>query len=228
MTAVESAPEADAAVGTRPDLLALPRVNLLPPEIGERRRLRHVQYAAAAGVVATLGLAGALYAVAAGTVSDAEAELAAETTRTTQLQAAVTSFAGVTEVYARSAAAQQMLATAMGDEVRYSRFLNDLSLTVPEGVWVKNVTVDQGPVAPSVGDSETGIGTVTVTGVAFGHDDLAVLLERLADQPGLVNPYFSSSTEVEMGPRTVVEFATTATLTPDALSRRYHVAPEGS
>ena len=40
-----------------------------------------------------------------------------------------------------AAAAQALLVTAMGDEVRYSRFLNDLSLSVPGNVWIRTITL---------------------------------------------------------------------------------------
>ena len=66
-----------------------------------------------------------------------------------------------------------------------------------------------------------GIGTLTVSGVGFSHDDVAVWLESLAGQKSYVNPYFSSSTEVLLGTRKTVNFSSTATLTPAAYSGRY-------
>ena len=115
-----------------------------------------------------------------------------------------------------------MLTEAMGEEVRYSRFLSDLSLTVPENVWLKNLTFTQGEVpAAAVGSTEPAIGTVTVTGVGFSHDDVAVWLESLAGQKGYTNPYFSSSSESLIGTRTVVDFTSTAELTSEALSGQY-------
>jgi Tfp pilus assembly protein PilN len=106
-------------------------------------------------------------------------------------------------VYAQAAAAEAMLTEAMGEEVRYSRFLSDLSLTVPENVWLKSLTFTQADAAtPAVGATEPAIGSVTVTGVGFSHDDVAVWLESLAGQSGYTNPYFSSSTESLIGTRT--------------------------
>jgi Tfp pilus assembly protein PilN len=114
-----------------------------------------------------------------------------------------------------------MLTEAMGQEVRYSGFLSDLSLSVPENVWLKSLTFTQAPTTASVGSTEPGVGTVTVSGVGFSHDDVAVWLESLAGQKGYTNPYFSSSTETLIGSRTVVDFESTATLTSEALSREY-------
>ena len=51
---------------------SLPRVNLLPLEIGERVRFRRIQYGLGLGVLGALGVAVLLYALASGSVADAE------------------------------------------------------------------------------------------------------------------------------------------------------------
>lgn len=211
-------------VGT--GLVALPKVNLLPPEIAESARFRKVQLGLAGGVLAAVGVVAMLYVGATGSLSEATTELEASQATGTQLQAETAKYSDVTAVYAQAAAAEAMLTQAMGEEVRYSQFLNDLSLTVPENVWVKNVTFAQAAAPPALGSTEPGIGTVTFSGVGFKHDDVAVWLESLAKQKGYANPYFSSSTEALIGTRKTVNFSSTVTLTSDALSKRY-TAPAG-
>ena len=206
--------------------VTLPKVNLLPPEIAEGARFRRIQLALGGGVLAAVGVVAMLYVAASGSLNDANAELSAQTATGAQLQAENAKYADVTAVYAQAAAAEAMLTQAMGEEIRYSQFLNDLSLSVPENVWVKNVTFAQTVVPPALGSTEPGIGTVTFTGVGFKHDDVAVWLESLAKQKGYANPYFSSSSEALIGTRTTVEFESSVTLTPDALSKRY-TAPVG-
>ncbi|MEX2289867.1 MAG: PilN domain-containing protein [Mycobacteriales bacterium] len=206
--------------------VVLPKVNLLPPEIAEQARFRRIQLGLGAGVLAAVGAVALLYVGATGSLSDADAELATATATGTQLQAEKGKYADVTAVYARAAAAEAMLTQAMGEEVRYSQFLNDLSLSVPENVWVKNISFAQAAVPPALGSTEPGIGTVTFTGVGFKHDDVAVWLESLAKQKGYANPYFSNSTEALIGTRKTVNFTSTVTLTTDALSKRY-TAPAG-
>ncbi len=205
-----------------PGLVTLPRVNLLPPEIAERVRLRRIQGGLGAGVLAAAGVVALLFVLAGNSVDAANEELTVAQAEQSRLQAESAKYADVTAVYAQAAAAQAMLTEAMGQEVRYSRFLSDLSLTVPENVWVKSLTFSQAAApAAAVGIAEPGIGTVTVSGVGFSHDDVAVWLESLAGQQGYVNPYFSTSTEALIGPRTVVNFESTATLTAEALSGEY-------
>ena len=211
-------------VGT--GVVVLPKVNLLPPEIAESARFRKVQMGLAGGVLAAIGVVAMLYVGASGSLSEANTELETAQATGAELQAESAKYSDVTAVYAQAAAAEAMLAQAMGEEVRYSQFLNDLSLTVPENVWVKNVTFAQAATPPALGSTEPGIGTVTFSGIGFKHDDVAVWLESLAKQKGYANPYFSSSTEALIGTRPTVNFSSTVTLTPDALSKRY-TAPAG-
>lgn len=209
----------DAPVGTGHPVL--PRVNLLPPEIAEQARFRRVQAGLGAGLLASVGVVVLLYVSAAGSVSDAQSELSAATATGSALEAESEKYADVQAVYARAEAAQVMLTKAMGEEVRYSQFLNDLSLTIPDNVWLTNVTFAQEPVPAELGATEPGVGTVTFTGVGFDHDDVAVWLDSLAKQKGYTNPYFTSSTKALIGKRETVSFTSTVTMTPAALSGRY-------
>jgi len=212
--------------------VTLPRVNLLPPEITESIRFRRVQGGLAAGVLMTLGLVGLLYVGANNGVADAQRDVDAASTEQSALRTETAGYADVTETYARVAAAEQMLVQAMGSEVRYSRLLNDLSLSIPEGVWLTSATwaQDTAGAAPATGTATgTGtsatptaaLGTVTLNGVAKTHEDVAVWLEQLAAQKGYAEPYLSSSTEVLLDERVVVNWSATVSLTADALSGRY-------
>jgi len=204
----------------------LPRVNLLPPEIAERAAFRKVQVGLGCGLAATIGIVGLLFVSASHSVSTAQSSLDTQNARAQSLAQQKTQYADVTATYNAAAAAQAELTTAMGQEVRYSQLMHDLSLSVPSTVWLKSLTFTQagsgasasaGAAAPGPG----AIGTVSVTGVGFSHDDLALWLESLASQKNYGNPYFSSSTEGLLGTKKVVNFTSTADLEPSAYSNRY-------
>lgn len=208
-------------------LSTLPRVNLLPPEIAEQARFRKIQGALIGALVLAVAGVGFLFVAATGSVSDAQTSLESSQATGSTLQSEASTFASVTETYARAAAAEAMLVEAMGQEVRYSRFLNDLSLTIPDNVWLTDATFTQDePVLaadPALADpaSAGSLGTVTFGGTAFTQDDVAVWLERLATQEGFDNPYLTSATGELIGERPTVTWSTTVVLTSEALSNRY-------
>jgi hypothetical protein len=212
----------------------LPRVNLLPPEIAEKALMRKVQAGLGACVVAAVGVVGLLAVSASHGVSSAQSSLDSATATHSSLQAETVKYNNVTAIYAAAAAAQGQLVTAMGSEVRYSQLMHDLSLSVPSTVWLKSLSYNQTPPAAAAGASSTTtaaapaaaaatgpIGTVTFQGVGFNHDDLALWLEAVAGIKSYGNVYFSNSTEALLGQRKVVNFTSSADLTPAAYSGRY-------
>jgi len=202
-------------------LVTLPRVNLLPPEIEERRRFRRVQAGLGTGVLAAVAAVAVGVVLANGAVSSANEELTTAQAEGTRLKAETAKYGDVTAVYAQAAAAEAMLTQAMGQEVRYSGFLSSLSLSVPENVWLTSLSFTQADVEPALGSSEPGVGQLTVAGRGFSHEDVALWLESIAGQPTYTDAQFSSSTETLIGQRKAVDFGSTATLTQDALSGRY-------
>jgi Tfp pilus assembly protein PilN len=207
----------------------LPRVNLLPPEIAEERRFKKVQAGLGVGVVAALGVVGALVLMANSEVQSAQDELDAATARQATLNAKVKEFAEVPKVYGEVAAARAQMSEAMGDEVRWSYFLNDISLKTPGKVWLTKMTVVQdvsgtataAAAAPTDTYLTAGIGKVTFEGNGFAHNDVAAWLDALAKQKGLTQPYFTKSETAEIGAESAVTFTSQATITEDALSGRY-------
>ena len=215
------------ATETTTTLVALPRVNLLPPEIGAARRLRKLQVGLGAGVGASVLVVGALVLAAAGQVADAQDGLDASKARGAALQSETNKYADVPAVYAAVDAKKAQLSLAMGKEVRWSYFLNDLSLVTPGKVWLTNLTVTE-PVdnlvaaaAPASGLQTPGIGTVTFAGKGSQHNDVAAWLRALAGQKGLADPYFTRSSQELVGDTPSVSFDSQAVITDQALSNRY-------
>lgn len=212
-------------VGT--GLPPLPRVNLLPPEIGERVRFRRMQYGLGGGVLAAVGLVAVLVVLAAGGVADAQSEKEAAQASGTKFQSETEKFKEVEVVYAQAAAADAMLVQAMGDEIKFSEYLYALTLTVPEHVWLTNAAFKQAPTTPMVGATEPGVAALTFTGVGYTHDDVAAWLDSLAKQKGYVNPYFTSSAKELIGTRTVVRFGSSVTMNSQTLSGDYPTSAGG-
>jgi Tfp pilus assembly protein PilN len=207
----------------------LPHVNLLPPEIAEGRRFRRLQVGLGAVVVVAAGVVVALYSAAAAQVGEAEAELAESRAQNATLQAKAAEYAHVPQTYAEVDAAQTQLEQAMGREVRWSYYLNDLSLTIPEHVWLTSMTVtsvDPAPLDPAAGAAPAAavagpVAQVAFAGKAYAHDDVATWLDTVAEQYGYEDPYFSVSQLTLDEDLRYVEFDSSVTVNADALSGRW-------
>ncbi|HEY0486274.1 MAG TPA: PilN domain-containing protein [Mycobacteriales bacterium] len=202
---------------------ALPRVNLLPPEIIEASRLRTIQLSMGAAVAAALVVVGGLWFVADQQAQAEQTNLDAASATQATVGRQVRELAPVAQVYAQVDQRRALLQTALGGDVEWSRYLTDLSLTVPDNVWLTsmNVTPDAGSAATTGTASAGAIATITFAGTALQHDDVALWLESLAKQKGYTSAYFNSSTEATVGGTKVVNFTSTVSVTRDALSGRY-------
>ena len=206
----------------------LPGVNLLPPEIEQERRFRRVQLGLGAGVVGSLGIVAALFILASSQVGVAQDDLNDSKAETTKLEAQAAEYSQVPLVYSQVEAARAQLELAMGKEIRWSFYLNDLSLKTPGKVWLTTMTAAANEAEPAVVPTgqassyiEAGLGIVNFDGMALKHNDVAAWLDSLAKQKGYDQPYFTDSTEELVGATVVVKFKSQVTVTEDALSKRY-------
>jgi Tfp pilus assembly protein PilN len=196
----------------------LPRVDLLPPEIHAARRLRKVQTGMVAGVAAAAVVVGGLWFVANAEVGREQTRLETAQAQQIKVNKQVQSLSDVDQQYRDVESRQELLSTAMGSEVQWSGYLNDLALQVPTGVWLTNMTV--APASASTASGTSNVATITFSGSARAHNDVAVWLESLARQRGYADPYFTTSAETDDGAR-VVTFTSSVTVTTEALSNRY-------
>jgi Tfp pilus assembly protein PilN len=212
--------------------VAMPRVNLLPPEIAEKARLRKAQLAMAGVGLAAAAVVGVMYTNASAKVSSANEQKAEAATASVKLNGELRDLQSVRDTYARVDAAKQTLAMAMGYEVLWSGYLHDMTLRIPDNVWLTsyavslNTTTQQAAgVKPGAATTapvlDPGLGTVTMSGVALTHYDVASWLESLSKETGYSNPYFSQAVENFIGDRKVVTFTSTVNITKDALANRY-------
>lgn len=214
------------SVGVAP---TMPSVNLMPTEIAEAAKFRRFQFAMGAAVVAAVAIVGVLYVSGRGGVSSAQSELDNANAAHTQAQSQLASLSSVSAVYAQVAAKQAMLQQAMGQEIDWSTYLSDLSLRIPDNVWLTTMTAAETGtgLASTTPTAAGGLGTITFGGVAFSHDDVATWLDVLAKEKGFTNVYFSNSTRGALGAKQVVNYSSSVVLTDDAKSGRY-TQPAGS
>lgn len=210
----------------------VPRVNLLPPEILQTRRFRRTQKLLALAVVGTLAAVGGLYYMAQQRADAAAEELAVAQAETSRLKTEEAKYAEVPRIIAQVDAAKGARDQALATNVAWYRYLNDLALTYPDTVWLENLTASVAapggttgaapvPVAGSNPLATPGIGTVTFTGTALEHSDVASWLDVLASTKGFADAYFTNSARSQIDGSDVVNFTSQVVVTGDALWNRY-------
>jgi len=207
----------------------IPRVNLPPPEITAARTFRRTQAGLGACAVLVVAAIVGVFVLSQRQANQSAENLAAEQSTTSSLQAQQAEYAQVPIVLAQVEAAEAARETAMGSDVLWYRYLNDLASTYPPNVWLGGMTATIGSptvatvLAPSSTDplATPGIGTISFTGTGLTNPDVASWLDVLAATPGFADASLTSATRAERGGQTVVDFATQVVVTDEAKSHRF-------
>ena len=190
-------------------LAAMPRVNLLPPEIAAAAKLKQLRFVLGLMVVAVIAGVVALWVLTSGQVSSAQENLTQAEATGQQLNAEKASYAEVDVVYLQVDTAQANLVTAMTPEIRWSFYLNDLSLTIPKTTRLTTMTAVNDAAAAQLaagttvaapttedttGDATTvtpalPMGSITFSGKSTDFNAVAAWLQTLSREAGFTNPF---------------------------------------
>jgi Tfp pilus assembly protein PilN len=191
-------------------------INLLPKD-GERRGPQKTQWIVLVPVVLAVlmtGVFSAMYLTASGKVKDKQAELGQ---LQDELHAIPTPDANKVKTQSALAADKQArvtaLSTALSRRVAWDRIFRELSLVLPDDVWLSTISA-KAPVpsstasapAPAAPGSAVAATQVTLDGYTYSHPAVARLLSRLAVVPDLVNVQLQSSTLTKVGTAEAVHF----------------------
>jgi Tfp pilus assembly protein PilN len=194
-------------------------INLLPRDDAKRRPQRP-QWVVIVPVLAAVLLSGALsilFLNASGKVKDKQTQL---TQLKDELAAIPTPDASKVRtqnaLVADKASRVQALNTALSRRVAWDRVFRELSLVLPDDVWLSTLsakaptsssvaTATAAPAGASVAATE-----FTLDGYTYSHAAVARLLSRLAVVPDLVNVQLQQSTLTKVGTAQVVHFVIAA------------------
>jgi Tfp pilus assembly protein PilN len=211
-----------------------PKVNLLPPEIADRHKLRKLQAGLGGVALAAVAVVGLLYMQAGSGKTDAQARLDAARGLEPGLQSQTQKLANVPAEKAQIEAAGASLKAAMSSEVLWSDVMDNFRRYLPDGVRMTSLaTTAVTPTAAVAGTSKPNaiaatkpsnvIATVQIAGRAVDLNAVAAELDELAKVPGLTNVYLTTTTKsVATGTQaSVADFTATADITNVVLSHRY-------
>ena len=201
------------------------RVDLMPPEIHERRRFKKAQGWMAVALVLTVGGVGAGYAVSASEAAQAQDELAVERGRTVVLQAEAAQYAEIPQLLARIDRAETALETAMVTDVEWYAYLSQISETTPTGVWFESITatalapgaLSADPLAP-----QDAVAEIVTSGRALSYADAATWSDAFDGVTDLDHVLVSDTTyDDDTGAQPWVDFTVSTKVEPTAYSDRY-------
>jgi Tfp pilus assembly protein PilN len=200
------------------------RINLLPPEIRERQRARRRVVAVVAVGLVVLLLLGGFYLLQLMRLNDLRDDLEAQQARNNELRAQIADLQEVAELQQQLADSQQLLADILANQVYWSGILRDISLVIPGETWLNGLTGTLvGAEAAEGTEAEVApglVGSISFTGFAFDHRDVALWLSRLEDVRGFLNPWLETSTKTEIDTTEVVNFTNSVDLSEQSLARR--------
>jgi Tfp pilus assembly protein PilN len=195
-------------------------INLLPRDDARRGRQKTEWIVIIPVVLAVVltGVFSAMFLSASGKVKDRKAELAS---LQMQLGAIPTPDASKVRTQNALAADKQARVTALNAalsrRVAWDRVFRELSLVLPDDVWLSTVSakapvsssVATAPAAPAAGASVAATG-LTLDGFTYSQPAVARLLTRLSVIPDLVNVQLQQSTLSKIGTTPVVHFTIAA------------------
>lgn len=169
-----------------------PRVDLMPPEVLHRRKAKATRLALGFGVVGLLMLVLAGAAGASILANQAQANLLADQTRTTELLAEQTEFTEIRTLQAQVDLAKAAQRVGASTEVDWKAYLESVQGTLPDGVTIQSVTVDSAtpisayeqPTAPLQG---ARIATVIFSATSPTLPDVPAWLNGLATLTGFAD-----------------------------------------
>lgn len=186
-------------------------VNLLPREEPKKsfEATRGVVFGAAGGAALVTALLVSMSMSAGGAVDGKQAELDALRAQIAALPVATPKDGAADDaaLAADKGARVGALSAALASRVAWDRVLRQVSLVLPEDVWLTNLTA----AAPAAG-TEVAAGTAapasgfTLTGSTYSHSGVARFLSRLAVVSDLQNVRLQSSQTAIVNGREVVQF----------------------
>ncbi len=182
------------------------RVNLLPPEILERRRAeRRIGWVILAAIGVAVVLAG-VWTVSYFRVQGRQAELAELQQQVQSMNAQATQLAIFEQRASELEARRALVGLALGDRRDWAKLFDEVSLVLPADVWVQALTAAEGE-----GVSISGYALDTPDDSPdIGHKSIAKVLVRLADLDNLYDVWLTSSVKAEYEERPVIQFSITS------------------
>ena len=193
-------------------------VNLLPSDLQERRKPVPLPVlVACAGIALAAALLTATYVSASASVGERQDRLAELTGRLAALPRPETTPQTVTSLAQERNVRIAALSAALSQRVPWDRVLREVSLVLPEDVWLTSLdasvpassSTEQPSSASQAAPATDGF---TLVGFTYSQDAVARLLARLSVVPDLDDVSLQQATKSDLGRHRVVQFTIAANI----------------
>jgi Tfp pilus assembly protein PilN len=186
-------------------------VNLLPRDDrrGASREQSPAVLGAVIGAVVVTAILAAWFLTSSAGVADNQERLDAVEAQLAATPVPPPTAPGASQLEQQKNARIAALSTALSGRLAWDRVLREVSLVLPDEVWLTSLSAQ----APTAAASATSTAGFTINGSTYSHDGVARLLSRLSVVPHLSNVQLQhSSTTATQSGRKVVEFTINATV----------------
>jgi Tfp pilus assembly protein PilN len=189
------------------------QVNLLPPAVRSRQKVRRVTVASVGAVAAVVVLLLGVFVMQAAKVSRVNHQLAAQQALNAGLRSQIANLQTFEQLKEAVTAKQALVDGVMAGQILWSNVLQQISASTAKDMYFTSVT-------GQMTDSPSGLiaGTIQFDGKALTHLTVAQWLDQLQRVPGWANSWISSATREESTDGTDVMFSGTVDLTTEATS----------
>lgn len=191
-------------------------VNLLPRDEVKRSfaKNRGVGFGAAGGVALVTTLLLTMSMGAGGAVGEKQAELDSLRAQVAAIPRVATQDRDAdTALAADKATRVGALSAALTSRVAWDRVLRQVSLVLPEDVWLTNLSATAPLAVPVEGSATTAAG-FTLIGSTYSQNGVARFLSRLSVVPELTQVRLQSSQTAQIRERELVQFTILAEVRP--------------
>lgn len=198
------------------------RVNLLPPEILEKRKAeRRLAYMVAALVLVSIVLAGVwVFAFTRANAKQRELEAKQQELQQVKAQAAALEIFELQQ--AELARRRSVAQTALDARQNWAKLFDEISLVLPADMWLSALAAS--------GESKLQLDGYSVDATDtpdYGHKTVAKLLVRLAELEELSDVWLSNSAKTEVEAQPALQFTVTAAVVKPASTATATAGAEG-
>ncbi|MFZ3062879.1 MAG: PilN domain-containing protein [Actinomycetota bacterium] len=197
------------------------RVDLTPPELGEKRRAQRVILLMAAVFGAILFVMAFVYGLSFVRMISAKSEIGFLQKERQRVEAAAQKLKTFEVRKSELTGRKKLVSKITDDQVGWATILNGISMVTPNDVWLKDFKADVTPIlqaktaaggSPSGGAAQAGSAPITISGFTFSHSGVARWLVRLNEIREFSDVWLVYSEEKLVEGKKLVEFQTTANL----------------